>query len=186
MNLTLHVWRQQKGEAAGRMVDYKAANVNPDMSFLEMLDVVNDELIAKGEDPIAFDYDCREGICGSCCLMIDGEPHGPEAGVTTCQTYMRNFKDGDEIFIEPFRARAFPVLKDLVVDRGAFDRIIQVGGFVSVNTGGARTEMPSRSPRSRLRRRWTPRSASAVGRAWRRARMPRRCCSCPPRFRIWG
>jgi succinate dehydrogenase / fumarate reductase iron-sulfur subunit len=136
MNLTLHVWRQKRGEATGRMVTYPATNVNPDMSFLEVLDVVNDELIAKGEDPIAFDYDCREGICGSCCLVIDGKPHGPERGVTTCQTYMRNFKDGDHIHVEPWRARAFPVVKDLVVDRVAFDRVIAAGGFVSVNTGG--------------------------------------------------
>lgn len=136
MDLTLHVWRQKRGAGSGQMVTYPAKNVSPDMSFLEMLDVVNDELLARGEEPIAFDYDCREGICGSCCLVINGKPHGPERGVTTCQTYMRNFKDGDHIYIEPWRARAFPVVKDLIVDRSAFDRVIQAGGFVSVNTGG--------------------------------------------------
>jgi len=137
MNLTLHVWRQSGSRDAGRMVRYEARNVQPDMSFLEMLDVVNQGLAEKGEEPIAFDSDCREGICGSCCLMINGRAHGPEGGVATCQTFMRNFKDGDAIYVEPWRARAFPVVKDLVVDRSAFDRIIQAGGFVSVNTGGA-------------------------------------------------
>ena len=137
MNLTLHVWRQQGPGAAGRMETYQARDVNPDMSFLEMLDAVNQDLIARGEEPIAFDHDCREGICGSCCLMINGRAHGPERGVATCQTFMRLFRDGDTIYVEPWRARAFPVIKDLVVDRGALDRIIQAGGFVSVNTGGA-------------------------------------------------
>ena len=138
MNLTLHVWRQNGPRDAGRMVRYEARDVQPDMSFLEMLDVVNQALAEKGEEPIAFDSDCREGICGSCCLMINGRAHGPERGVATCQTFMRQFKDGDTIYVEPWRARAFPVVKDLVVDRSAFDRIIQAGGFVSVNTGGAR------------------------------------------------
>jgi succinate dehydrogenase / fumarate reductase, iron-sulfur subunit len=137
MNLTLHVWRQKSAAEPGRMVAYQARDVSPDMSFLEMLDVVNQELVEKGEEPIAFDHDCREGICGSCSLMINGIPHGPERGVATCQTFMRQFKDGDEIYVEPWRARSFPVVKDLMVDRSAFDRIIQAGGFVSVNTGGA-------------------------------------------------
>ncbi len=137
MNLTLHVWRQKGPQDPGRMERYEARDVSPDMSFLEMLDVVNQELVEKGEEPIAFDHDCREGICGSCCLMINGRAHGPERGVATCQTYMRNFKDGDVIYVEPWRARAFPVVKDLVVDRSALDRIIQAGGYVSVNTGGA-------------------------------------------------
>ena len=119
------------------MVTYDARDISPDMSFLEMLDVINQGLIEKGEEPIAFDSDCREGICGSCCLMINGIPHGPERGVATCQTYMRVFEDGQEIYVEPWRARAFPLVKDLVVDRSALDRIIQAGGFVSVNTGGA-------------------------------------------------
>jgi succinate dehydrogenase / fumarate reductase iron-sulfur subunit len=137
MNLTLHVWRQKGPRESGRMVEYVARNISPDMSFLEMLDVVNDGLAERGEEPIAFDHDCREGICGSCCLMINGRAHGPSRGVASCQTYMREFKDGDHIYVEPWRARAFPLIKDLVVDRSAFDRIIQAGGFVSVNTGGA-------------------------------------------------
>ena len=137
MKLTLKVWRQPGPNAAGRLVDYTAANIHPDMSFLEMLDVVNDDLIRKGDDPIAFDSDCREGICGSCGCMINGIPHGPDAGATACQLHMRRFKDGDTIVIEPFRARAFPVLKDLVIDRGALDRIIAAGGYVSINAGGA-------------------------------------------------
>ena len=137
MNFTLHVWRQRSAQDQGRMVTYDARDISPDMSFLEMLDVVNRELIEKGEEPIAFDSDCREGICGSCCLMINGIPHGPERGVASCQTYMRNFQDGQEIYVEPWRARAFPLVRDLVVDRGALDRIIAAGGYVSVNTGGA-------------------------------------------------
>ena len=137
MNFTLHIWRQNSPKDEGRMATYDARDISPDMSFLEILDVVNQELIEKGQDPIAFDSDCREGICGSCCLMVNGIPHGPERGVATCQTYMRVFPDGREIYIEPWRARAFPLLKDLVVDRSAFDRIIEAGGFVSANTGGA-------------------------------------------------
>jgi succinate dehydrogenase / fumarate reductase iron-sulfur subunit len=137
MNFTLHVWRQKNAQDTGRMVTYDARDISPDTSFLEMLDGINQELIEKGEEPIAFDSDCREGICGSCCLMINGIPHGPERGVASCQTYMRVFQDGQEIYIEPWRARAFPLLKDLIVDRSALDRIIQAGGFVSVNTGGA-------------------------------------------------
>jgi succinate dehydrogenase / fumarate reductase, iron-sulfur subunit len=137
MNLTLHVWRQKNAQSAGAMATYAAKGVSPDMSFLEMLDVVNEELLAKGEEPIAFDHDCREGICGMCSLVINGMPHGPDRGATTCQLHMRRFRDGDEIFIEPFRAGAFPVIRDLVVDRSAFDQIIQAGGFVSVNAGGA-------------------------------------------------
>jgi succinate dehydrogenase / fumarate reductase, iron-sulfur subunit len=137
MNLTLHVWRQPNAEAPGRMMTYQANDISDDMSFLEMLDVVNEGLIKNGEDPIAFDHDCREGICGMCGLVINGIAHGPERATTTCQLHMRHFHDGQEIWIEPWRARAFPVLKDLVVDRGAFDRIIASGGFVSVNTGAA-------------------------------------------------
>src|SRR5262249_7228815 len=133
MNFILHVWRQKNAQVKGGMVTYDARDISPDTSFLEMLDGINQELITKGEEPIAFDSDCREGICGSCCLMINGIPHGPERGVATCQTYMRVFQDGQEIYIEPWRARAFPLVKDLVVDRGALDRIIQAGGFVSVN-----------------------------------------------------
>ena len=137
MKLKLHIWRQKDAKSEGRMVTYDAPDVSTHMSFLEMLDVVNEGLIAKGEEPVAFDHDCREGICGSCALMINGVAHGPQRGTTTCQLHMRQFKDGDEVFIEPWRAKAFPIVKDLVVDRSAFDRIIQAGGYVSVNTGGA-------------------------------------------------
>ncbi|GCD79094.1 succinate dehydrogenase/fumarate reductase iron-sulfur subunit [Schleiferia thermophila] len=136
MNLTLKIWRQAGPDDKGRMVTYQVKNVNPDMSFLEMLDVLNEDLIAKGEDPVAFDHDCREGICGMCSLYINGEAHGPGRGITTCQLHMRSFKDGDTIIIEPWRAKAFPVIKDLVTDRSAFDRIIQAGGYISVNTSG--------------------------------------------------
>ncbi len=135
MKITLKVWRQKDASDAGRLETYEAPNVSADMSFLEMLDIVNEDLIEAGQEPIAFDHDCREGICGTCSLMINGVPHGPEQ-TTTCQLHMRRFRDGDTITIEPFRAAAFPVLRDLIVDRGAFDRIIQAGGFVSVNTGG--------------------------------------------------
>ncbi len=135
MQLTLNVWRQKSPAEPGRMVKYPAKDISPDMSFLEMLDVVNERLIQAGDDPIAFDHDCREGICGSCGLMINGAAHGPMKLTTACQLHMRSFKDGDEITIEPWRAKAFPVIKDLVVDRSAFDRIIQAGGFISVPTG---------------------------------------------------
>ncbi len=136
MNLTLKIWRQKNAKDKGQMVDYKIGGIEPDMSFLEMLDVLNNELVEKGDDPVAFDHDCREGICGMCSLFINGEAHGPDRGVTTCQLHMRKFKEGDTIYIEPFRAKAFPVIKDLVVDRGSFDRIQHAGGFVSVNTSG--------------------------------------------------
>lgn len=137
MNLTLHVWRQAASDAPGKMVVYQARDIKPDMSFLEMLDVVNEGLTERNETPIAFDSDCREGICGMCSLMINGIAHGPMRGTATCQLHMRSFKDGDTIYIEPWRARAFPVIKDLTVDRSAFDRIIQAGGFISAPTGGA-------------------------------------------------
>ena len=137
MRLHLKVWRQPARDAKGRLVDYAAERLNPDMSFLEMLDVVNDDLIRRGEDPIAFDSDCREGICGSCGLMVNGIPHGPERGGTVCQLHLRTFRDGDTVTVEPWRASAFPIVKDLVVDRSAFDRIIAAGGFISVNTGSA-------------------------------------------------
>jgi succinate dehydrogenase iron-sulfur subunit len=137
LKLKLRIWRQANATATGRLVDYVAGHVSPDMSFLEMLDVVNEGLSKKGEDTIAFDSDCREGICGTCSLVVNGIPHGPDRGTTVCQLHMRRFKDGDTITIEPWRARAFPVVKDLVVDRGAFDRIIAAGGYVSINCGGA-------------------------------------------------
>jgi succinate dehydrogenase / fumarate reductase iron-sulfur subunit len=136
LNLTLKVWRQKNTQTSGSFVTYKADNIATDMSFLEMLDVVNEGLIHKGEDPIHFDHDCREGICGMCSLYINGRPHGPKDAITTCQLHMRSFKDGETITIEPWRAAAFPVVKDLAVDRSAFDRIQQAGGFVSINTGG--------------------------------------------------
>ena len=136
MKLKLKIWRQKNSETKGRMINYEIDNVSPDMSFLEMLDVLNADLIAKDEDPVSFDHDCREGICGSCSLFINGQAHGPDRRITTCQLHMRKFNDGDTIYIEPFRAKAFPVIKDLVVDRSAFDRIQQSGGYISVNTSG--------------------------------------------------
>ena len=136
MKLTLQIWRQKNAKAAGKIVEYPIDGIEEDMSFLEMLDVLNEKLINKGDEPVSFDHDCREGICGSCSLFINGEAHGPDRGIPTCQLHMRMFKDGDTIFIEPFRAKAFPVIKDLVVDRSAFDRIQHAGGFVSVNTSG--------------------------------------------------
>ncbi len=137
MNLTLKVWRQKDQASNGKMETYQAKKVSPDMSFLEMLDVVNEDLIQKGQDPIAFDSDCREGICGTCSMVIDGVPHGPQRGTTVCQLHMRHFKDGDTIAIEPWRARPFPVLKDLITNRSALDRIIQAGGYISISTGNA-------------------------------------------------
>ena len=137
MNLTLHVWRQKNAQEKGRMVVYPVSEISQDMSFLEMLDVTNEKLIQKGEDPIAFDHDCREGICGTCSLMINGKAHGPMKRTTACQLHMRSFKDGGHIYIEPWRAKAFPIIKDLVVDRSAFDRIVTAGGFISVSTGEA-------------------------------------------------
>lgn len=137
MKLTLNIWRQKKREAVGGFVRYQLDNASPDMSFLEMLDVLNEELIDRGDDPVAFEHDCREGICGSCGLMIDGRAHGPAAGTATCQLHMRRFHDGDTIRIEPWRSLAFPVLKDLVVDRSPLDKIVHAGGFISVNTGSA-------------------------------------------------
>ncbi|MGY0233630.1 succinate dehydrogenase/fumarate reductase iron-sulfur subunit [Longispora urticae] len=137
MNLTLRIWRQADSDAKGKMVSYQVADVSPDMSFLEMLDVLNEQLILAGDEPVAFDHDCREGICGACSLVINGTPHGPKKATTTCQLHMRSYKDGDTIDIEPWRAKPFPVIKDLVVDRSAFDKIIQAGGFISAPTGSA-------------------------------------------------
>ncbi len=137
MRITLHIWRQRNPNDAGRMVRYEVPNVNHEMSFLEMLDVLNEDLIAKNEEPVAFDHDCREGICGMCGCMVNGMAHGPLPGTTLCQLHMRHFKDGDELYLEPWRARAFPLVKDLVVDRTAFDRIVAAGGYISVATGSA-------------------------------------------------
>lgn len=136
MNLTLKIWRQKDANDKGKIVDYRVSDISPDMSFLEMLDVLNQELIEKGESPVAFDHDCREGICGTCSLYINGRAHGPSTKITACQLHMRSFNDGDTIYIEPWRAKAFPVVKDLIVDRSSFDRIQQAGGFISVNTSG--------------------------------------------------
>jgi len=136
MDLTLKIWRQKNALSKGKFVTYNISDISPNSSFLEMMDVLNESLVSKGEDPVAFDHDCREGICGACGMYINGRPHGPDTAVTTCQLHMRKFKDGDTVVIEPWRARAFPVLKDLIVDRSAFDKIVQAGGFVSVNTGG--------------------------------------------------
>src|SRR5579872_4700498 len=137
LNLTLKIWRQPSPAAPGEFKTYKLYDISTDMSFLEMLDVLNEELITKGEEPVAFDHDCREGICGSCGFMISGVAHGPQPGTTVCQLHMRHFEDGDVLYLEPWRAKAFPVIKDLVVDRSAFDRIIAAGGYVSVSTGSA-------------------------------------------------
>jgi succinate dehydrogenase / fumarate reductase iron-sulfur subunit len=136
MNVTLYIWRQKNAHAKGKMEKYEARDLSPNMSFLEMLDVVNEDLVTQGVEPIHFDHDCREGICGACSLVINGRPHGKQHATTTCELRMRHFKDGDTIYVEPFRAKAFPIVKDLTVDRGAMDRIMQAGGFVSVNTGG--------------------------------------------------
>ena len=136
MKLTLKIWRQKNSESKGQMVSYEIDNISPDMSFLEMLDVLNARLILNDDEPISFDHDCREGICGSCSLFINGQAHGPDRRITTCQLHMRKFKDGDTIYVEPFRAKAFPVIKDLVIDRSAFDRIQHSGGYISVNTSG--------------------------------------------------
>jgi len=138
MNFTLKIWRQKNAKEAGNFITYPVQDISEDMSFLEMFDVLNEQLIQKGEEPIAFDHDCREGICGMCSMFINGRPHGPAKGTTTCQLHMRKFKDADTIVVEPWRAKAFPVIKDLIVDRSAFDRIISSGGFVSVNTGNAK------------------------------------------------
>ncbi len=137
MKITLKVWRQKNNKTVGKLAEYQLDKVSPDMSFLEMMDVLNADLIHKNEEPVAFDHDCREGICGMCSMYINGRAHGPQTGATTCQLHMRSFSDGDTIIVEPWRARAFPVIKDLMVDRSAFDRIVQSGGYVTVNTGSA-------------------------------------------------
>jgi len=136
MKLFLKIWRQKNPESEGKIISYEIDGITEDMSFLEMMDVLNEKIMHNGGDPVAFDHDCREGICGSCSMFINGQPHGPDRGVTTCQLHMRKFKDGDTIYIEPFRSRAFPIIKDLVVDRTAFDRIQQAGGYISINTSG--------------------------------------------------
>jgi succinate dehydrogenase / fumarate reductase iron-sulfur subunit len=161
MRITLKVWRQPGPTKPGKLVEYVAESVSPDMSFLEMLDVVNEKLIAKGDDPIAFDSDCREGICGTCGFLIEGLAHGPVRGTTVCQLHMRSFKDGDTLTLEPWRAKAFPIIKDLVVDRGAFDRIIQAGGYTSINVGGAQDGNSILIPKPTLERAMD--SAACIG-----------------------
>jgi len=162
MNLTLKIWRQKGPQDKGRMVDYKVTDISEHMSFLEMLDVLNEGLVAKDEEPVAFDHDCREGICGMCSLHINGEAHGPDRGITTCQLHMRMFKDGDTIHIEPWRAKAFPVIKDLVVDRMAFERIQQAGGYISVNTSG-NTQDANAIPISKFNADLSMDAASCIG-----------------------
>ena len=162
MNLTLKIWRQKGPQDKGRMVDYKVTDISEHMSFLEMLDVLNEGLVAKDEEPVAFDHDCREGICGMCSLHINGEAHGPDRGITTCQLHMRMFKDGDTIHIEPWRAKAFPVIKDLIVDRMAFERIQQAGGYISVNTSG-NTQDANAIPISKFNADLSMDAASCIG-----------------------
>ncbi len=183
MNLTLHIWRQRNANSEGQMVTYQARDISPDMSFLEMLDVVNEDLIKKGEEPIAFDNDCREGICGACGLVINGVAHGGFQGTTACQVHMRKFKDGDEIYIEPWRVGAFPVIRDLVVNRTAFDRIIQAGGYVSVSTGGAPDGNALPVPKTEAETAMDAAACISCGACARRVRTPRPCCSSPRKWR---
>lgn len=185
INLKLKVWRQNGPDAKGHLETYEAESISTDMSFLEMLDVVNEKLTLEGKQPVAFDHDCREGICGSCGAMVNGIAHGPERGTTLCQLHMRHFKDGDTLVIEPFRARAFKVVKDLVLDRSAFDKIIQAGGYISANTGEplTATQFPYRLKRLNLP--WMLPPALVVGPVWQRARMLRPCFLLGPRFLIW-
>ncbi|GEL18505.1 succinate dehydrogenase/fumarate reductase iron-sulfur subunit [Pseudonocardia asaccharolytica] len=161
MKVHLKVWRQRSAGDPGKIVNYDVADASPDMSFLELLDVLNEQLVLAGEDPVAFDHDCREGICGACSMVIDGQPHGPEKATTTCQLHLRHFRDGDTITIEPFRAGAFPVIKDLVVDRGAFDRIIQAGGYISAPTGAAPDAHATPVPKDHADRAFT--AAACIG-----------------------
>jgi len=172
MTLRLKVWRQSGPKEKGRLVEYTAESVSPDMSFLEMLDVVNEGLIKKGEEPIAFDHDCREGICGSCGLMVNGVAHGPDEGASACQVHMRSFQDGQTLVIEPWRARAFPVVKDLVVNRSAFDRIIAAGGYIRWAPAPAPTPTPFPFPKTPAKTRWTPPPASVAAPASRNAKTP--------------
>ncbi len=162
MNLKLKIWRQKNSTAKGKIVDYEVNEISSDMSFLEMLDVLNADLTEKGKEPVSFDHDCREGICGSCSLQINGRPHGPDGAITTCQLHMRKFKDGDSIVIEPFRAKAFPIVKDLIIDRSAFDRVQHAGAFVSVNTSG-NTQDANATPINKVDADYAFDAASCIG-----------------------
>ena len=184
MNLTLRIWRQNDANTPGKFVEYPAKDVSSDMSFLEIVDVLNEDLTSRSEEPVAFEHDCREGICGSCGFLINGVPHGPRRGTTVCQLHMRFFKDGDYLTIEPWRARAFPIVKDLVVDRSAFDRIIQAGGYISAPTGSAAKRQPSWSPRRPRTQHSPPPHALVVEAAWRPAPIARPCCSPRPKSSI--
>lgn len=181
LNLTLQVWRQKDAKSEGGFKSYKAEGISDDMSFLEMLDIVNEGIIKAGDEPIAFDHDCREGICGMCSMVINGRPHGPKDRTTTCQLHMRSFQDGDEIVIEPWRAKAFPVQRDLVVDRSAFDRVVAAGGFITANTGAAPDANAIPVPKEKADLAMARPSASAAAPASPPAPTLRRCSSSPPR-----
>ena len=185
MNLKLKIWRQKDAKDKGGFEEYHVENISPDTSFLEMLDILNNNLIHEGKAPVAFDHDCREGICGACSLHINGRAHGPEDDVTTCQLHMRRFKDGDTIVIEPWRSAAFPVVKDLVVNRTAFDQIMQAGGFVSINTGGVPDANAIPIPKKDADESMDAASCIGCGPAWPPARTVRRCCSSRRGFRRW-
>lgn len=184
LNLTLKVWRQENREAKGRIETYAAKDIPVDASFLEMLDIVNEGLVKEGKEPIHFDHDCREGICGMCSLTINGIPHGPERQVTTCQLHMRKFKDGDTVWIEPFRAKAFPILRDLMVDRSALDRIIAAGGYIDVRTGSAPNANNIAVEKVKADAAFDAAPASAAAPAWPPVKTPPPCCSPPPRSPI--
>ena len=185
MNFKLKVWRQKDRSSKGKLIAYEARDISPDTSFLEMLDIVNEQLLGRGEEPIAFDSDCREGICGTCSLNINGEAHGPDHPGAACELYMRKFRDGARIVVEPFRARTFPVIKDLVVDRSALDRIVQAGGFISARARARRRKQTrSRSRNTMPISRWKRRPASVAARARPRVRMHRPCCLPRRKFRI--
>ncbi len=185
MNLTLKVWRQKNAQDKGGFETYQVKDISSEMSFLEMFDVLNEQLINEGREPITFDHDCREGICGACSMHINGQPHGPWHETTTCQLHMRAYKDGDTIVVEPWRAKAFPVIKDLMVDRTAFDRIIQSGGYISIDTGNAQDANSFRSIKTKLMSPLRQRPVSVAGLVLQHVKMPLPCCSFPPRFRTW-
>ena len=184
MNFHLKIWRQPNARTKGRLVDYEANDISSYTSFLEMLDIVNEQLVQRGEEPIAFDSDCREGICGVCSLTINGEAHGPDHPGAVCELYMRRFKDRDTIVVEPFRARAFPIIKDLVIDRSALDRVVQAGGFISARTGSAPEANSILVPKKTPTWLWKRRPALVVAHAWRRVQMLRRCCLQAQKFPI--